>query len=943
MENTQQNSTSSSGISYKFTDFISPEFSLSDRYNENAPYNEAPQYEWPKNIGLPIATNFSYPDVLQEDVLDRNINAPAATDAYEKALSVYTGLQEQSKPGSYQWDSFPAGEAQQFLITSVDNNRLAEIGPETKDGTTTLDVVTTSNLDRPYTLSLTVTPYNAGPIPHTHWAEDEWFIVLQGEMDAWLPLTQEKPYEVGEIPGQNGVPKIEEYHYVHFTPGEVGFLPAGYTHNYRNTSPTGEPLIFLTIWSRKDENHGGEARFAGGIEEFFIKPGIGTFFDTANEAAAFGSLYNKTPGSDDADRLQERFVKYFNEFPLDYVSMSQNFGSYLEKGGNWNPAIPKDTQPVPVPPPIGPYAAPTPNVASQTVNFNPPLDPPVIKRVNIPVAGANTQQILDLVNSYEASIQQQNDQGLIFADFYQDPNNPQNYLLIEQWQNYSQLVQYEELVGNQFINQLKALVGELSEPTIESIDTDSYANDQKVLIGKFQAKEGTREQIQDLASQLISQTQANESGKNLAFEFYEDPQQPNQYIFYEKYMDGAALTEHLEAQYTKDFFAGFAPLLTGNGLVDGDVNVYSIHTPGSPLSQVPQNQVKGVEILTNLFESTPELSVSLVAYQGIIGAVNETSTNDIGINLKFTAENSSNQPIEYGIFSVDDSNYRVDGLLPSDPGYLEAVKQRRIILFNTTNNPDANLPNPSRNIPVRSTHGYGLYQVVGGSIQDANPIVNFSFQDPQFMMQPITEGEEVSFQFGNGLGGTVALNGPVLNFQDTISQLQPQGFNLLDTSTIVNRQINVGIQIYKDSDVIHQIGFYPVENIEGTVIDPLTQQPVNPGDFNYANAALSPENKLEFSKGELMAGKVENQDNLILNSGKFYAPFVTTFTPDGLQPTGTYFAYEAANPDQSTRIISLGTNQFGIEDGLGSLADNDFNDVIFNLNLSFAGLSYPIV
>ncbi|NET43736.1 hypothetical protein [Okeania sp. SIO2B3] len=48
-----------------------------------------------------------------------------------------------------------------------------------------------------------------------------------------------------------------------------------------------------------------------------------------------------------------------------------------------------------------------------------------------------------------------------------------------------------------------------------------------------------------------------------------------------------------------------------------------------------------------------------------------------------------------------------------------------------------------------------------------------------------------------------------------------------------------------------------------------------------------------------------NLDDLILNSGQLYAPFVTTFSIDG---GVTNFAYAEANPDRSTRIISLGTN-----------------------------------
>ncbi len=923
--------TQSLNPSYTFTDFIWPEFSLSDRYNSEAAYNEALDFEWPRNLGLPIVKNFSYPNVLREDVLE-------AAESNGTPLSVYSGVQDQSNPGSNQWDSFPAGEAQQFLITSVDQATLEQIGPETQDGTeVTLDVVTTSTLNRPYTMTLTVTPYNAGPIPHTHWAEDEWFIVLQGEMDAWLPLSQAEPYGVGEIPGQN-VPKIEEYHYVHLTPGQAGFLPAGFTHSYRNTSPTGEPLIFLTIWSRTIEENEG---FRGGIEEFFTQPGIGVFFDTANEAAGFGSLYNKDPGSVEGDALEQRFIDYFNRFPVHFVSMSQNFGSYLADGGNWNPAIPQDTQPIPVPPPTNPYAPPAPNFASQTVNFNPPLDPGVIKRISIPIIDGNTQAVLDLVNSYTIATEQQ--QGNLFTDFYQDPNHPQNYLLLEQWQDYSNLDQYQDSASYQlFLDQLNVVLGTPVNPTIETIDTDSYADDQKVLIGKFQAQEGTQEQIQALISELTLLTTTNEPG-NLAFEAYEDPQQPNQYIFYEKYLNGAALTEHLEKTYTTDFFEQFAPLLTGNGIVDADVNVYSIHTPGSPLDNVYQGQTEGLELLEELFQDTPELSVTLAASQGILATNNQVLTPGIGINLQFTAENSSNQPIEYGIFQIDDSNHRVNGLLPNEPGYLEAVKQRSILLFNTTLNQGFGLPKPSRNISVQTTQNYGIYQVVGGSIKDANPAINFSFQDPQFVFQSIVEGEELSFQFGNGFGVNVALNAPVLNFQDTISQLQPQGVNLLDTSTIVDRLIEVDVQFVKESEVIHQIGFYPVENPQGTVIDPLTNLLVNPGDPNYAFVALSQDNQLEFNTGGVIPGQVANLENLLLNSGRFYAPFITTLTPDGLQPTATYFAYEAANPDQSTRIISLGTNDFAIEDGAMGFADHDFNDVRFRLNLTFANPPFPIV
>lgn len=316
----------------------------------------------------------------------------------------------------------------------IDHDTINQIGPITQTGeSVTLDVITTATHDRPYTVALTVTPYNAGPIPHVHWSEDEWFILLQGEIDAWIPSPASNPrLTIGEVPGENGVDKIKDYHFVHMTPGQVGFLPKGYVHNYRNASPTKEPLIFLTVWSRDVE--GGEP--GGGIEEFFIKPDIGVFADTADAAAAIGSLYNKNPGSPEADDLQDRFRRYFDQFPDFYVGLSRNFGDYLEAGGNWNPAIAEDTQPIPAPPPTpDPFRLPAPNAASPSIDFNIPLDPAVIKRFDITVNPENSQQLLDAVRSYDQIADSQ--QGNLYTEFYQDPSNPQQYLLIEHWDNYS--------------------------------------------------------------------------------------------------------------------------------------------------------------------------------------------------------------------------------------------------------------------------------------------------------------------------------------------------------------------------------------------------------------------------------------------------------------------------------------------------------------------------
>ena len=100
-----------------------------------------------------------------------------------------------------------------------------------------LDAQSSSDTDRPFTISLTVTPYNAGPIPHIHWAEDEWFIILQGEIDSWIGDPSEDAYELYEFPAGSEplssnykgqiltADNIDTFYYNHMTEGQAVYLP----------------------------------------------------------------------------------------------------------------------------------------------------------------------------------------------------------------------------------------------------------------------------------------------------------------------------------------------------------------------------------------------------------------------------------------------------------------------------------------------------------------------------------------------------------------------------------------------------------------------------------------------------------------------------------------------------------------------------------------------
>ena len=69
----------------------------------------------------------------------------------------------------------------------------------------------------------------------------------------------------------------------------------------------------------------------------------------------------------------------------------------------------------------------------------------------------------------------------------------------------------------------------------------------------------------------------------------------------------------------------------------------------------------------------------------------------------FAAGRAIDRPVEYGVFAVDDANNRVNGLLPTDRDYLKAVRQRAIVLFNTTANNSANAQYSGQFLSSQST------------------------------------------------------------------------------------------------------------------------------------------------------------------------------------------------------------------------------------------------
>jgi hypothetical protein len=175
---------------------------------------------------------------------------------------------------------------------------------------------------------------------------------------------------------------------------------------------------------------------------------------------------------------------------------------------------------------------------------------------------------------------------------------------------------------------------------------------------------------------------------------------------------------------------------------------------------------------------------------------------------------------------------------------------------------------------------------------------------------------------------------------DTVELLDLRGFNINGNGQVDSAVKVAFSELTSEAKFDNSVGFYVVQNEQGTVLDPLSGQAINPGDSGYAEAALR----------QRVPGLdlYRNTQSLLtpMNGGVLLAPYIIgdgtvdqflAENPGNLPGEGlyAYFAYQGANPDQADHVRMLGNNQFGFEDRWAG-GDNDFNDMVFKLNAQLA-------
>ena len=300
---------------------------------------------------------------------------------------------------------------------------------------------------------------------------------------------------------------------------------------------------------------------------------------------------------------------------------------------------------------------------------------------------------------------------------------------------------------------------------------------------------------------------------------------------------------------------------------------------------------------------------------------------------------------------TDDEQGTVDGLAPGSSGYVQAALERATVVLSALAADQFNNLNPQRILEVAGGQFLQFATVSGGTLGDilrggAGEVIFADAAangDGQSAIQPsaLTDG---TVQVGFRLPGSSRFDDLTLNLalgdaaRPLGTQLQGQGAEgeLIDLTGITDAVVTAAIEVFREASFNNTIGFYAVDDQQGTVQDLLTGNSLSPGNEGYVQAALANRVGLDLTGQNGQATQFSTE----LPTGKLLSTFLVAngtvealLDTDAFNDPAVYFNHIGANTDGKDHIRLLGDNLFGYEDLPGG-GDMDFNDAI--VKVSFA-------
>lgn len=390
-------------------------------------------------------------------------------------------------------------------------------------------------------------------------------------------------------------------------------------------------------------------------------------------------------------------------------------------------------------------------------------------------------------------------------------------------------------------------------------------------------------------------------------------------------------------------------IYTGDlGDIDPDLESIARTTGGSSLVAPTPNDL--VSTLLDIIELSPgdtlspDLELTLAKVGGDVFTLAGT-TPKLKVSL---VESESKLVNELAVFTVDDADGTIDGLVPGSDEYAQAALAKARPIFSNI----ADIPNGFENTNLSSLLEFDTTQnlrfiLVKNSTLDnikngISPIEDLLFSDAS--LQQITDLGDGSFSlaWNNSSGDTTDFKDLVVTIEATTetsplgTAIQNQsGAEIIDLQDAVET-VPAEVSVYREAAYNNYVGFYRIDDTEGSITDPLTGDVLQPGDAGYIQTAVS----------NRIAGidlSVANQSTATLSGefapGSLFAPFIIVdASPTEVLDTNTqndpavYFAFIGANSDGVDHIRLLANNVFGFED-LPQGGDLDYNDVIVRANI----------
>jgi Domain of unknown function (DUF4114)/RTX calcium-binding nonapeptide repeat (4 copies) len=308
-------------------------------------------------------------------------------------------------------------------------------------------------------------------------------------------------------------------------------------------------------------------------------------------------------------------------------------------------------------------------------------------------------------------------------------------------------------------------------------------------------------------------------------------------------------------------------------------------------------------------------------------------TTDVDSNLvKFSPVSRQGVSLdEIGVFVVDDTLGRINGLTAQDTGYALAAIDRSQVIFSTLTS-NFFEPTAVRNLSFASDQNLRFYAINGATTADVKADIAAGRTPTKLTigdaneLQIATSNNQLSLNWLK-LNSKLVLQAGLSSDAPTLgTSLQGQQ-DLIDLRNI-NRSVAASFTLQSDASYRDQVGFYVVDDAVTGRIGTL-----QPGDVGYAAAAVR-SSVVNIDKGQA-TGQFSLTGNQVL------APYLIAngTASDFLAPTNpstsgvnAYFAYLGANSDKIDHIRLLGDNRFGFEDLAGG-GDQDFNDVVLQVKL----------